>query len=127
MSKLIDLDVKPFTVPNTDMKHNVVRVSVDYSKRDTGPVATIQAAEVPTESDGSGFTSFKMVLFASPSARVVVEKGWKTNNQKRLAAARDQVLAEIAGKRGDTYAAIEKLLKEHGSEIVTAEVAVPAA
>lgn len=118
MNKLIDINVKPFTVPNTNVLHNVVRVSVDYSKQDTGPVAKIQAAEVPTESDGSGFTSFKVIMFASPSARVVVERGWKTNNQKRLAAARDQVLLEIENKRGDTYAAIEKLLKEYGSEIL---------
>lgn len=123
MSKLIDLNIKP--VVSHGLTHNVLRVSVDYNKRDTGPVASLQMAEVgPPE---SGFSSFKVAIFGSPSARVVVEKGWKTNNKKRVEAARDQVLAEIVGKRGDTYAAIEKLLKEHNSELVvpeTAEVAV---
>ncbi len=114
MSKLIDLDIKPFEAAG--LTHNVLRVSVDYSKRDTGPVATLQAAEVaPPE---NGFASFKVAIFGSPSARVVVEKGWKTNNQKRLGAARDQVLAEIIGKRGDTYEAVQKLLSENGSELV---------
>ncbi len=125
MSKLIDIPVKPFTVPNApDLQHNVVRVSMDYDKRNTGPVASLQAAECgPPE---SGFSSFRMVIFASPSARVSVEKGWKTNNKKRLDAARDQVLLEISQKRGDTYAAIVKLLADNGSEIVEqpAEVAV---
>lgn len=123
MSKLIDLDIKPFE--KAGIKHNVLRVSVDYSKRDTGPVASLQTAQVdPPE---HGFQGFKFAIFGSPSDRVVVEKGWKTNNKKRVEAARDQVLAEILGKRGDTWAAIEQLLRENDSEVLSAEaVAAPA-
>jgi hypothetical protein len=114
MSKLIDLNIKP--IVSHGLTHNVLRVSVDYDKRNTGPVASLQTAECgPPE---SGFSSFKVAIFGSPSARVSVEKGWKMNNRKRMEAARDQVLSEIIGKRGDTYAAIVKLLADNGSEIV---------
>lgn len=123
MSKLLDLNIKP--IVSHGLTHNVLRVSVDYDKRNTGPVARLQAAQVdPPE---NGFVGFKVALFGSPSATVSVEKGWRTNNQKRLAAARDQVALEISQKRGDTYAAIEKLLQENGSEIVAEEPAVAVA
>lgn len=114
MDKLIDLNIKP--IVSHGLVHNVLRVSVDYSKRDTGPVARLQAAQMD-QPEGK-FVGFKVALFGSPSASVVVEKGWKTNNQKRLAAAREAVLQGISQQRGDVYLAIEKLLTKHGSAIV---------
>ncbi len=118
MSTVVDLDIKP--IVSHGLTHNTLRVTVDYDKRETGPVARLQVAQVdPPE---NGFVGFKVALFGSPSARVVVERGWKTNNQKRLAAACDQVALEISQKRGETYAAIVKLLADNGSEIVESAV-----
>ncbi len=111
----MDLPIKPFSVENAPgLSHNVVRLSLSYDKSVKGPVLNLQAAS-QEPSDGSGFDCFKVALFASPSARVVLERGWKMNNAKRLGASWDQVVAEITSQRGDSYAALEKLLTEAGS------------
>lgn len=119
----LDLKIVPFT--KDDITHDTLRVSVDYDKNVKGPVMTLQTAQIERPSYGGSF--FRFSLFGSPRARVVIERGWKMNNKKRMEAARDQVKAEIAGKFGDSWAAIEKLLTENGSglapEVVEAAVA----
>lgn len=107
-----DLPIKPFE--KCGIVHTVVRVSLDYSKDVKGPVVHLQTGT--TSADGP-FNVFRMAIMGSPSTRVVMERGWKMNNKKRMEAAAAQLEAELFGKRGDTWAAVEKLLTEAGSEL----------
>lgn len=107
MDMKIDLVIKPFE--KSGIVHTHVRAYVEYDKNVKGPVAQFQTARI--ESDGP-FETMKMALLSSPSTRVVMERGWKSNNKKRLAAAFDQLQVEIHGKHGESYAALVKMLKE---------------
>ncbi len=114
-----DLPIRPFVA--SDKEHNVLRLHLSYNKDVKGPILYLQAGKVPPKEPGSVFSSFEFIIFGSPSARVVVERGWPRANAKRLAAAWDQVLAEIAGKRGEAYAAVLKVLEPVGSRLAGEE------
>lgn len=119
-----DLPIKPFEKDGHG--HNVIRLHLDYDKNVKGPVLYLQTGEIPKEEPGANFSSFRFVIFGSPSARVVLERNWPRNNAKRLEAAWDQVAAEVAGKRGESYAAILKVLEPVGSRLGGEEPAVAA-
>jgi hypothetical protein len=109
------LSIKPFNKSGID--HNVVHLDVVYDKRATGPVLTMQTGNLE-EANGTGFTGFKMAIFSSPSGRLVLETGWKTNNKKRMGAARDMVEHQIGRKEGPAYEAIVELLTKAGSGLL---------
>lgn len=114
----LDLKVKPFE--KDGINHDTLRLSLSYDKSKKGPVLSLQTAQTETGIAG-GFSSFRCSLFGSPSARLVIESGWKMNNAKRMAASWDQVLGEVAGKRGQVWEAVEALLKKAGTELVAPE------
>lgn len=107
--------IKP--IEKAGLKHNVVRLGLQYDKRHTGPICYISAME--RKSDGSE----QMAIFSSPHASIVVERGWKTNNKKRMEITADAVKGQILGKFGPVYDAVAKLLSEHGSELLLEEAA----
>ena len=105
----IDLPIKPFD--KDGMTHNTVRLSLDYDKKETGPVLRLQTAE-------TGEVMLRFSIFGSPNAKHVVERGWKTNNKRRMEAAFAQVTAEVTGKQGDSWKAVTDLLATVDSEVV---------
>jgi hypothetical protein len=110
--------IKPFTV--SSKVHNCVEVRVWYDKQATGPICSLQTGAEDREV--ADFIGFSFIICGSPSARVVVERGWRTNNKKRLAAAEDAVAAQIAAKSGPVYDALMDLLLGCDSGLETTEV-----
>ena len=114
----LDLKIKPFE--KDGILHDTLRLSLSYDKSKKGPALSLQTAQTETGIAG-GFSSFRFSIFGSPSARLMVETGWKMNNKKRMETAWDQVVSEVTGKRGATWEAVEALLKTAGTELVVPE------
>jgi len=109
----VDLQVKPFTVAKTP--HDIVSVSLDYEKKDKGPVVTLQTATT----DRVGDVAFRRVLvFASPRSRVVLANDWKMNSKKKMADVVKEVKEGLRTRKGKVYEALEQLLKTVDSEVL---------
>lgn len=119
------LPIKPFACKGAEgINHNVLQVRVDYDKQVKGPrlwLATGEREGDPKPGELGCF--FRCSLFGSPSSNVVLERNWPRNNAKRLEAAWDQVLAELARKSGPAWEAITALLTPVGSGLVGDEPA----
>ena len=113
------LPIKPFE--KAGINHDHVSLRLDYSKRDTGPVLHVQTIHVEPATEPGGFEGERHAIFGSPSTTIVIERGWKTNNKKRLGAAEDQVLSELERRSGPTFDAIVEFLKSAGTELVVPE------
>lgn len=121
------LPIKPFTCAGAEgINHNVLQVRVDYDKSPSvkGPRLWLATGEREAPEPGQVLGCFfKCSLFGSPSSNVVLERGWPRDNAKKVQAAYDQVLAEIARKSGPAWEAITALLTPVGSGLAEAEPA----
>lgn len=106
MDKLF-VPIQPFE--KDGITHGAVVVMVDYSKRIGGPEITFQAVE--------GVGNLKFSVFGSPRGHNILDKGWRTNNKKKLVAAKELAFAEISARSGMAFVALGLFLKTHGMEL----------
>jgi hypothetical protein len=104
----IRVPVVPFD--KDGITHNVIDLELSYDKRATGPVLRLQAADTTQG-------TFRTAPFGSLRETMTWDAGWRTNNAKKMAQAREAVEKDIKNRSGRAWEAVKDFVKKHGMVI----------